>query len=320
MTDDLPVMEQDSPWKEIIEHYFPEFSAFFFPAVHDGIDWSIPYDFLDKELQQVVRDAETGIRRVDKLVRVWLKNGMETWIMIHIEIQGQQDKEFSKRMFVYHYRVFDRYDIPVVSLAVLTDEQVNWRPSHYGYDILGCKVSLEFPIVKLLDYQTQWPELEKSDNPFAVAVMAQLRTQATRKDMKERYSAKLMLAKGLYKRGFDRKNILELFRFIDWIMALPEELTHQFDEDMVQYELEIKMPYVTSIERRGIQKGLEQGLEQGLETSVLRILTRKFGEVPAEIEARIRNLPLDVLEPALDESLNAESLSDFEQRLSGLEN
>jgi hypothetical protein len=138
--------------------------------------------------------------------------------------------------------------------------------------------------------------------------------------MKERYSAKLMLAKGLYKRGFDRKNILELFRFIDWIMALPEELTHQFDEDMVQYELEIKMPYVTSIERRGIQKGLEQGLEQGLETSVLRILTRKFGEVPAEIEARIRNLPLDVLEPALDESLNAESLSDFEQRLSGLEN
>ena len=80
------------------------------------------------------------------------------------------------------------------------------------------------------------------------------------------------------------------------------------------------MPYITSIERRGIQKGLEQGLEQGLETSVLRILTRKFGEVPAEIEARIRNLPLDVLEPALDESLNAESLSDFEQRLSGLEN
>lgn len=320
MTDEPPVMEQDSPWKEIIEHYFPDFTAFFFPAVYNGIDWTIPYDFLDKELQQVVRDAETGIRRVDKLVRVWLKGGMEAWVMIHIEIQGQQDKEFSKRMFVYNYRVFDRYDIPVVSLAVLTDANVNWRPFHYGYDILGCKVSLEFPIVKLLDYQPQWSELEKSKNPFAVVVMAHLTTQATRKDMKERYSAKLLLAKGLYQRGFDRKNILELFRFIDWIMALPEEMSEQFVEDMVQYESEIKMPYITSIERRGLRRGLEQGLEQGLEISVLRILNRKFGEVPAEIEARIRNLPLDALEPALDESLNAESLSDFEQRLSGLEN
>lgn len=319
MTDESPVMEQDSPWKEIIEEYFPEFTAFFFPTVYEGIDWRIAYDFLDKELQQVVRDAEMGIRRVDKLVRVWLKNGMETWIMIHIEIQGQPDRDFPKRMFVYNYRVFDRYDIPVVSLAVLTDEQVNWRPSHYGYDILGCKVSLEFPTVKLLDYQSQWPDLEKSDNPFAVAVMAHLRTQATRKDMKERYSAKLMLAKGLYQRGFDRKRILELFRFIDWIMALPEELTEQFDEDMVQYESEIKMPYITSIERRGIKKGLEQGLERGLEISILHILTRKFGEIPAELETRIRGLPLDRLEPALDESLNAESLSDFEQRLPGLE-
>jgi hypothetical protein len=278
-----------------------------------------PYDFLDKELQQVVRDAEIGIRRVDKLVRVWLKNGNEAWVMIHIEIQGRQDKDFPKRMFVYNYRVFDRYDIPVVSLAVLTDEQPNWRPSHYGYDILGCKVSLEFPTVKLLDYQSQWEQLESSSNPFAVVVMVHLRTQATRRDMKERYTAKLALAKGLYKRGFDRKNILELFRFLDWIMALPEEFTLQFKEDMVQYEKEMKMPYVTSIERHAIQRGLEQGLEQGLEKSIMIVLTQKFGGVSAELEARIRNLPLDILETTLNESLNAVSLSDFEKRLSELE-
>jgi Domain of unknown function (DUF4351) len=81
----------------------------------------------------------------------------------------------------------------------------------------------------------------------------------------------------------------------------------------------MKMPYITSIERRAIQRGLEQGLEQELEISVLRILTRKFGEVSAELETRVRNLPLEMLEPALDESLNAASIFDFEQRLSELE-
>jgi len=52
--------DYDSPWKTIIERYFPEFMAFFFPKAHAAIDWTKGYTFLDKELQQVVRDAESG--------------------------------------------------------------------------------------------------------------------------------------------------------------------------------------------------------------------------------------------------------------------
>ena len=48
----------DSPWKEMLETYFPEFVAFLFPEIHADIDWSKGYKFLDKELQQVVQDAE----------------------------------------------------------------------------------------------------------------------------------------------------------------------------------------------------------------------------------------------------------------------
>ena len=32
---------------------------------------------------------------------------------------GEHDPDFAKRMYVYNYRLFDRYDRPVVSLAVL---------------------------------------------------------------------------------------------------------------------------------------------------------------------------------------------------------
>jgi hypothetical protein len=65
--------DYDSPWKEILELYFPNFLTFFFPDIYVDVDWDRPYEFLDKELQQVVRDAETGGSRVDKLVRVCSK-------------------------------------------------------------------------------------------------------------------------------------------------------------------------------------------------------------------------------------------------------
>ena len=56
--------DYDSPWKAIIERYFEAFMAFFFPQAHKAIDWEKGYTFLDKELQQVVREAETGPRRI----------------------------------------------------------------------------------------------------------------------------------------------------------------------------------------------------------------------------------------------------------------
>jgi hypothetical protein len=72
--------------------------AFFFPTAHAGIDWTRGYEFLDKDLQRVVRDAEMGRRLVDKLIRVWRLEGEEAWVLIHIEVQGQVEEGFAKRM------------------------------------------------------------------------------------------------------------------------------------------------------------------------------------------------------------------------------
>jgi len=49
--------DYDSPWKEMLDAYFPAFMAFFFPAAAAEIDWSRGYESLDTELQQIVRDA-----------------------------------------------------------------------------------------------------------------------------------------------------------------------------------------------------------------------------------------------------------------------
>ena len=81
MSDDF-----DSPWKEILERFFPEFMAFFFPTAHADIAWARGFVPLDKELQQVVREAETGTRRVDKLMRVWRRAGDEVWVIARLPL------------------------------------------------------------------------------------------------------------------------------------------------------------------------------------------------------------------------------------------
>ncbi len=110
----------DTPWKAILEGYLPEFMAFFFPETHVAIDWPRGYTFLDKELQSVTRDAEIGRRLVDKLVQLWRHDGTNAWVLIHIEIQGQEAAAFPERMFSYHYRLYDQYRRPIVSHAVLS--------------------------------------------------------------------------------------------------------------------------------------------------------------------------------------------------------
>ncbi len=152
----------DSPWKEALDFFLSAFLQFFFPDVHAGIDWSKGYEILDKELEQIAREGDTGERRPDKLFKVWLTDGNVTWILIHVEIQSQQQAEFPTRMYFYNYRIFDRYFRPVLSLAVLGDESLKWRPQKFEYTIFGCRVLLEFPIAKLLDYRDNLASLETS--------------------------------------------------------------------------------------------------------------------------------------------------------------
>jgi len=269
---------------------FEDFMAFFFPQAHADIDWGRGYEFLDKELQQVVREAELGRRLVDKLVKVWRRRGEEAWVLAHVEVQGQEEGEFAERMYVYNYRLFDRYHRLVASLAVLADERAGWRPGGFGYHLWGCEVGFKFPVVKLLDCRERWQELEASCNPFAVVVMAHLKAQETRQDAEGRLEGKLRLVKGLYERGWGREDILELFRFIDWMMALPEGLERRFERELIRYEEEKKMPYVTSIERSGIEKGLQQGLLQDAREAVIDILETRFAQVSSALVAAIHQI------------------------------
>lgn len=280
--------EYDSPWKDILEIYFQDFMQFFFPDIYDDIDWSRGYDFLDQELRQVVRDAELGKRLADKLVKVWKRSGEETWVLTHIEIQNQEESKFSERIFVYYYRLRDKYNQQIVSLAILGDERETWRPQPFQESLWGCAVSFQFPMVKLIDYAPRWVELEANRNPFATAVMTHLKTKETRQDAQARKDWKFRLTRRLYEQGYERQDILNLFRFIDWLMELPEGLKQTFRAELEQYEQEQHMPYVTSIEQMA-------KTEERLATQTAIALNMLKDNLPLEQISRLTGLTIEQL-------------------------
>jgi hypothetical protein len=283
-------MDYDSPWKEALDAYFEAFLALLFPEVHTLIDWSRGYESLDKEFQQVVREAEVGRRYVDKLVKVWTKDGIECWVLIHVEVQTTRDAEFPSRMYTYNYRVFDRYNRPVASLAVLADDDPTWRPSEFRNNLFGCEAGIRFPSVKLLDFVADEAELEASANPFAKVVLAHLKARETHGDPANRHAWKLRLVRGLYERGFSAKDVRELFRVIDWLMELPLLLRNVFWEDVEKIQEERRMPFITTPELVGHCRGLRRAIEL--------LLKVRFGEEGLKL------MP-DILEIHEDEKLEA---------------
>ncbi len=248
--------EYDSPWKTILGIYFRHFTELFFPDIAAEIDWERGYVPLDKELERITREAEVkeGLL-ADRLFKVWKKNGDEAWVLAHVEVQAQKKKTFPHRTFVYNYRIHDLYKRPVASLVVLADDNSKWRPSSYSHELWKCKTEFSFRMVKLLDYKRRTRELEASDNPFAVVVRVHLKTLETKRDSRSRRRWKVELTKALYDRGFERDDIINLYRFIDWIMVLPRELEEDYQRELAKFEEERKMQYVTTAERIGLEKG-----------------------------------------------------------------
>ena len=56
--------------------------------------------FLDKEMQEVAKEGLKGAKFVDKLVKIYLKDGTEQWLLVHIEVQGEADRDFSLRIAI----------------------------------------------------------------------------------------------------------------------------------------------------------------------------------------------------------------------------
>ena len=294
--------DQDSAWKEMLDEYLPWFLEFFFPQAYAEIDWSRGYESLDKELAKILPDDRTGKLLADKLFKVWLFGGREIWLLIHIEIQVRSNRSFNKRVFVYNYRLMNAHQVEVVSLVVLTGENPGLT-GQYKTDRWGCSHHFQFPFARIIDYKLRWKELDASLNPFAMVVKSQLKALETKGDNEQRYEWKRRLIFELYRKGYQRDQIINLFRFMDWVVSLPYDLDQKIKQEVYDYEKGKNMPYVTSFERSGIQQALHE--------TIALMLASKFGEYGEKVKTQLQQLSIDQLKLLSLALLNFQKKSDL---------
>jgi len=169
-----------------------------------------------------------------------------------------------------------------------------------------------------------WSVLEAAVNPFGPIVMAHLKALTTPKASTERFDWKLSIIKRLYEIGYGRDDIWNLYRFIDWIMVLPEELNRKLHNEIIKYEeVKKKMPHITTAEKIGMEKGIQQGVQQGrlqnAREAILESLEARFEVVPRSVIKRIDQIEeLSLLKILHKRSVVVDSLEQFKEALAKL--
>ena len=186
-------------------------------------------------------------------------------------------------------RPIDRYEHPVVSLVVLADDREGWKPDRYEFEHWNAGITSRFLVSKLLEWKERWGELDESENAFAIAVMAHLKTMETRNNPQERAKWRFRFVRRLYEGGFVREHVIEMLRFLDWMMVLTEDLEVLHNERIGELEKERKVEYVTSWQRNGIKTGIETGIKTGAlqkaREDVREVLDARWGVVsPSLVE------------------------------------
>jgi len=211
---------------------------------------------------------------------------------------------------------------PIASLIVLADTRSHWRPAEYSHALFGCRLCLEFPVAKLTDHGNRLEELLEDPNPFALVTAAHLLTQRTKGDDLARYEAKRRLVRLLYERGWEKQRVRDLFFVLDWLMHIPEALNERLNVEIDAWEEELKVRYISSIERiamakgeaigeaRGVAIGEACGEARGKAQALERFLVHRFGTLPESARKRLWRGSSEQLDQWFDRALIAAELKE----------
>ncbi len=257
-----PTSDFDGTWKEATEVFLQPILQLLKPEIHRGIDWSKPTVHLDTELRKVAPDAEHGRQHADRLIGFTRTDPGLDDALLHIEAQSQPIAQMAFRMYRYHTRLFELHARPVVSLAILADDDPRWRPEFYQHELWGCRNRFEFLSCKLLDFPDD--ELFHSNNPVAKLILAQRIAQRTARNSPERFRMKLAWLERLLEQGFSKDDTPKLFRMLERMTPLSRDLDIEFHRQLHHYRSHRTMTFITTLEQFAMEKGHSQGLSQGI--------------------------------------------------------
>ncbi|PZU97121.1 MAG: hypothetical protein DCE90_08285 [Pseudanabaena sp.] len=228
---------------------------------------------------------------------VFLPNEVDG-IAYFCEVQFQKDEQLYERVFaeslLYFYRNRDRFSDwqTVIIYPSRSAEQSNIHP----YRAL------------LSSEQVNRIYLNELGNirelPIWVALMVLTTVDESQAPSEARYLLERNIA--------EQRSSRAIIEMVTTIMVYKfEDLSQKEVEAMLGITLQETRVY-REIKQEGLEQGLERGRKQEAINLVVRILTKRFGELPDEIRASISGLPLSVLEDLSEALLDFNNFADLQ--------
>jgi hypothetical protein len=278
--------KDDMLWTGVLDEVAEDLIKFFFPRARQLYDMKRGVEFLDKELPEIYPGSYKGLgtRYVDKLVKVYKRGRRSDYIIFHIEVQGKNQRSFNKRMFMYYYRVLDRYGGPVTGLSIFTGPLGRNVPGRYVCREQGSELSYKFNTLCVKDYDEE--VLVKSNNAFALVLLIAKSAFLKGEDAEEKLlRRKIFIANLLFQRELSESKTKAILLFLNSYIKLVPEKQHVFAGQLDQVTGKTNtMGMLEVIAEIREMEGLEKGQLQERTRVVKRLLAKK-GRSVKEIAA-----------------------------------
>ena len=231
--------KNDILWKTVLEEVFGDLLRFVFKDADQIFDMDRGFEFLDKELAEIYPEPEkdSHTRFVDKLVKVFRKDGREEWLLVHVEVQGETEAKdragFAVRMLEYFTRIFFKHRKPVAAIAIFTGPDGKQMPDRFNYEFKNTRLEFQYHTLCILDYDDE--TLASSDNPFALVMLAAKKAMVSGKDVDAKLlEGKLFVFRKLYERGiFGKPNMEAILEFLNNYVRFENSKTNRiFTEEI----------------------------------------------------------------------------------------
>lgn len=267
--------DYDGVWKGFIKDFWREILKEFMPDLYDKADLNHEPEFLDKELRDILAGMDPNdnipVRFVDTLMKVFLKDGHEEWVLLHIEVQGPGEENISRRMFRYYCLLFVHHDRNPAAMTILTAKRPKKEgdePGIYSAEVFGTKIEYKYNVVKAYEFND---EALKASNSLVSLFIYALKVAAKNRHSDEaKFKYMREILRLLWIKGFDI-NIRRVFIvYLEKIFRLSgEEYKLRFENAIDRsFEGGKTMEYQTVADKvfeRWQNKFREEGREEGRE-------------------------------------------------------
>jgi predicted transposase YdaD len=256
----------DEALKKLLQTFFAEFIALFFPELDELLDYRETRFLMQELLVDIVGEEA---RHLDLLLELKLKEN-DAFVLIHLEPQSYSQDDFNERMFIYFSRLFERHRKEhklIIPIAIFTSDNKRLEPDTVRISIPG-RTILQFTFLQVKIRSHNWRQFVDSDNPVAAALLAKMGyNRGEAREVRLTYLRMMLRLRS----KLDRARLSLVMSVADLYFkpdqkedaSIMEELRMLYPE-----EGEALMDLMPAWKRWGYEEGMEEGLMKGIEKGI----------------------------------------------------